>query len=39
MIQTSDIAELARALLRLSPGCFVPEILFEQTGFEIGQSL
>ena len=39
MIRTSDIAEMARALLRLSPGCTIPEILFEQTGFEIGQSL
>jgi NAD(P)-dependent dehydrogenase (short-subunit alcohol dehydrogenase family) len=39
MVQTSDIAEMGRALLRLSPGCTIPEILFEQTGFEIGQSL
>jgi NAD(P)-dependent dehydrogenase (short-subunit alcohol dehydrogenase family) len=39
MIATSDIAEMARALLKLSPGCTIPEILFEQTGFEIGQSL
>ena len=39
MITTADIAEMVRALLRLSPGCTVPEIVFEQTGFEIGQSL
>ncbi len=39
MIMTSDIAEMVRALLKLSPGCFVPELLFEQTGFEIGQTL
>jgi NAD(P)-dependent dehydrogenase (short-subunit alcohol dehydrogenase family) len=37
MVQTSDIAEMVRALLRLSPGCTVPEIIFEQTGFNIGQ--
>ena len=32
MISTQDIAEGARFLLRLSPGCVVPEILFEQPG-------
>ena len=32
MIQTSDLAEAVRFLLRLSPGCVVPEILFEQPG-------
>jgi NAD(P)-dependent dehydrogenase (short-subunit alcohol dehydrogenase family) len=32
MIQTTDIAEAVRMLLRLSPGCVVPEILFEQPG-------
>jgi len=37
MIKTSDIAEMARALLRLSPGCTIPELIFEQTGFKIGQ--
>lgn len=37
MIRPADIAELVRALLRLSPGCTVPEIIFEQTGFDIGQ--
>lgn len=39
MILTSDVVEMVRPLLHLSPGCFVPEILFEQTGFEIGQGL
>jgi NAD(P)-dependent dehydrogenase (short-subunit alcohol dehydrogenase family) len=32
MIQTSDIAEAVRFLLKLSPGCVVPEIMFEQPG-------
>jgi NAD(P)-dependent dehydrogenase (short-subunit alcohol dehydrogenase family) len=32
MIQTSDIAAAVRFLLGLSPGCVVPEILFEQPG-------
>jgi NAD(P)-dependent dehydrogenase (short-subunit alcohol dehydrogenase family) len=39
MITTQDIAEMVRALLKLSPGCTVPEIMFDQTGFEIGQTL
>jgi NAD(P)-dependent dehydrogenase (short-subunit alcohol dehydrogenase family) len=39
MILTSDVVEMVRPLLKLSPGCVIPEILFEQTGFEIGQSL
>jgi NAD(P)-dependent dehydrogenase (short-subunit alcohol dehydrogenase family) len=39
MITTDDVATLVRALLTLSPGCTIPEILFEQTGFEIGQTL
>jgi NAD(P)-dependent dehydrogenase (short-subunit alcohol dehydrogenase family) len=39
MVQPSDIATLVRALLNLSPGCTVPEIIFEQTGFDISQSL
>ncbi len=39
MITTEDVAIMVRALLKLSPGCTIPEILFEQTGFEIGQSL
>jgi NAD(P)-dependent dehydrogenase (short-subunit alcohol dehydrogenase family) len=39
MITTEDVATMVRALLSLSPGCTVPEILFEQTGFEIGESL
>ncbi|HWM09770.1 MAG TPA: SDR family oxidoreductase [Solirubrobacteraceae bacterium] len=32
MIQTSDIAEAVRYLLRLSPACLVPEIVFERPG-------
>jgi NAD(P)-dependent dehydrogenase (short-subunit alcohol dehydrogenase family) len=32
MIQPQDIAEGVRMLLRLTPGCVVPEILFEQPG-------
>jgi NAD(P)-dependent dehydrogenase (short-subunit alcohol dehydrogenase family) len=32
MIQTGDIAESVRFLLKLSPGCVIPEILFEQPG-------
>ncbi len=32
MIQTSDIVEAVRMLLSLSPGCVVPEIVFERVG-------
>ena len=32
MIQTSDIAEMARALLRLTPGCVIPDIVFDLPG-------
>jgi len=32
MIQTTDIAEMVRALLRLTPGCVVPEIIFDRPG-------
>jgi NAD(P)-dependent dehydrogenase (short-subunit alcohol dehydrogenase family) len=32
MIQTRDLAESVRFLLRLTPGCVVPEIIFEQPG-------
>jgi NAD(P)-dependent dehydrogenase (short-subunit alcohol dehydrogenase family) len=32
MIQTSDIAEMARALLKLTPGCVVPEIIYDLPG-------
>jgi NAD(P)-dependent dehydrogenase (short-subunit alcohol dehydrogenase family) len=32
MIQPSDIAEMVRALLRLSPACIVPELLFVRPG-------
>jgi NAD(P)-dependent dehydrogenase (short-subunit alcohol dehydrogenase family) len=34
MIQVSDLAESVRFLLRLSPGCVVPEVLFERPGGE-----
>jgi NAD(P)-dependent dehydrogenase (short-subunit alcohol dehydrogenase family) len=34
MITTDDIAEAVRFLLKLSPGCVVPEIMFEQPGGE-----
>ena len=33
MITTEDVATMVRALLHLSPGCTIPEIVFEQTGF------
>ena len=32
MIQTSDIAEMVRAVLKLTPGCVVPEIIFDRPG-------
>jgi NAD(P)-dependent dehydrogenase (short-subunit alcohol dehydrogenase family) len=32
MIQPEDIAESVRMLLRLSPGCLVPEIIFQRSG-------
>jgi NAD(P)-dependent dehydrogenase (short-subunit alcohol dehydrogenase family) len=32
MIRTADIAEAVRFLLRLSPNCVVPEIVFERPG-------
>ena len=32
MIRPTDIAEMVRALLRLSPACVVPEILFQRPG-------
>jgi short-subunit dehydrogenase len=32
MIQPSDIAEAVRMLLRLSPHCLVPEIVFQRPG-------
>jgi NAD(P)-dependent dehydrogenase (short-subunit alcohol dehydrogenase family) len=32
MIRPEDVAESVRMLLRLSPGCVIPEILFEQPG-------
>jgi NAD(P)-dependent dehydrogenase (short-subunit alcohol dehydrogenase family) len=32
MIQVSDIAETVRVLLKMSPGCVVPEIQFLRVG-------
>jgi hypothetical protein len=32
MLQTSDIAEAVRFLLRVSPACVVPEITFARPG-------
>jgi NAD(P)-dependent dehydrogenase (short-subunit alcohol dehydrogenase family) len=32
MIRTADIAEAVRFLLRLSPACVIPEIIFERPG-------
>ena len=32
MIQVSDVAETVRVLLRMSPGCIVPEIQFLRPG-------
>jgi ketoreductase len=34
MIQTSDIVAAVRMLLTLTPGCVVPEIVFERAGAE-----
>ena len=35
MIQVSDIAESVRFLLTLSPGCVIPEIVFQRPGGEL----
>jgi NAD(P)-dependent dehydrogenase (short-subunit alcohol dehydrogenase family) len=35
MIQVSDIAETVRLLLKMSPGCVVPEVQFLRAGAEI----
>jgi NAD(P)-dependent dehydrogenase (short-subunit alcohol dehydrogenase family) len=35
MIRPEDIAEAVRMLLRLSPACIVPEIIFERSGDEL----
>ncbi|HEY4280131.1 MAG TPA: SDR family oxidoreductase [Conexibacter sp.] len=35
MIRSEDIAEAVRMLLRLSPACVVPEILFERVGDDL----
>ena len=32
MLKTSDMAEALRFLLRLSPACVVPEIVFQRPG-------
>jgi len=32
MIQPQDVAEGVRMLLRLSPACIVPELVFERRG-------
>jgi NAD(P)-dependent dehydrogenase (short-subunit alcohol dehydrogenase family) len=32
MIQPQDIAEAVRFLLKLSPACVIPEIIFERPG-------
>jgi short-subunit dehydrogenase len=32
MLRTSDIAEAVRFLLRLSPNCVIPEIVFQRPG-------
>ncbi|MDQ6816539.1 MAG: SDR family NAD(P)-dependent oxidoreductase, partial [Actinomycetota bacterium] len=32
MLRTSDMAEALRFLLRLSPACVIPEIVFERPG-------
>ena len=32
MIRTSDVAEAGRMLLRLSPACVIPEIIFQRPG-------
>jgi NAD(P)-dependent dehydrogenase (short-subunit alcohol dehydrogenase family) len=37
MIQAGDIAEAVRMLLRLSPGCVVPEIIFQAPGSVPGE--
>ena len=39
MITVDDVVAMVRPLLSLSPGCTIPEIMFDQTGFEIGQGL
>ena len=39
MIVVDDVVAMVKPLLWLSPGCTIPEIMFEQTGFEIGEGL
>jgi short-subunit dehydrogenase len=35
MIRPEDIAEMVRALLKLSPACIVPEIIFQRPGDDV----
>ena len=37
MIQVGDVAEAVRMLLRLSPGCVIPEIIFQAPGSVPGE--
>jgi hypothetical protein len=32
MLRTSDVAEALRFVLRLSPNCVIPEIVFQRPG-------
>jgi hypothetical protein len=32
MIRTSDVAEAVRFALHVSPGCVIPEIIFQRPG-------
>ncbi len=36
MIRSEDVAEAVRMLLRLSPGCVIPEIIFQPPGTRLG---
>jgi NAD(P)-dependent dehydrogenase (short-subunit alcohol dehydrogenase family) len=36
MIRAEDVSEAVRMLLRLSPGCVIPEIIFEPPGRSLG---
>jgi NAD(P)-dependent dehydrogenase (short-subunit alcohol dehydrogenase family) len=37
MIRPEDVSEAVRMLLRLSPGCVIPEILFQPPGASLGE--
>jgi len=39
MLKTSDLVEALRFLLRVSPACVVPEIVFERVGESVGGSV